>query len=89
MGLLSKTLVYGGFFALGFGVCYSSCVNRNYRVVEENGQILVEDKDTGWTGRVEDRFSPDERGPRKRLSSEEIGHDLKRRVNEAYDALTR
>lgn len=90
MGLMSKVLVYGGFFALGFGACYSSCVNNNYRIIEEEGRIFVEDKNTGKRGIVEKDF---DRVPaqqkKKRLTSEEIGHDLKRRVTEAYRDLTR
>ena len=89
MGMLSKLLVYGGFFALGFCTCYSSCVNKHYRIVEENGRIFVEDKNTGRTSAVEDEFRFNKRSKHRRLSSEEIGHDLKRRVMDAYNALTR
>jgi hypothetical protein len=90
MGLISKALVYGGFFALGFGMCYSSCVNNNYRIVEEDGRVYVEDKNTGKKGVVEGNFDLESaQHERKRLTSEEIGHDLKRRVGDAYRELTR
>jgi len=90
MGLICKALLYTGFFALGFGVCYTSCVNKQYRVIEENGNIYVEDKNTGKMGRVEEDFNiTPKQTVRKKLSSEEIGHDLKRRIEDAYKALTR
>ena len=90
MGFFGKTLLYAGALAIGFGICYSCCVNKNYRLVEENGRMYVEDKNTGRLTRVEGDFNLVRQMPvRKKLSSEEIGHDLKRRVTDAYDALTR
>lgn len=90
MGFFGKTLLYVSAFALGVGICYSCCVNKNYRVIEENGRMYVEDKNTGRLNQVEGEFDLVRKRPvRKKLSSDEIGHDLKRRVTDAYDALIR
>jgi len=81
MGLLGKLVSYGGACALGFVLCYKSCVNNDYKVVEENGRVYVEDKDTGRRSRVRD-FDID-----SRKASKDSG--LQKRLDDAYDALTR
>jgi hypothetical protein len=80
MGAWGKIALYTGIFALGFGVCYTSCVNKDYEIVEENGRMYVEDKDTGRRSRVRD-FDIDSRKGKDR--------DLKSRLDDAYDALAR
>ena len=83
MGALGKIALYTGVFALGFSVCYTSCVNKHYKIVEENGRIYVEDKDTGRRGKVDNGFDIDTR------SGNDKENGLKRRLDDAYDALTR
>ena len=88
MGLTGKFITHLGAFALGFCLCYSSCANKDYTVYSANGHVYVEDKNTGQKALVED-FETKPKNARKKLSSEEIGHDLKRRVEDAYRSLTR
>ena len=54
--MIGKAAMYSVFFALGFSVCYSSCVNKDYKVVEENGKMYVQDRHTGKRQKIDADF---------------------------------
>lgn len=82
MGWLGKAALYTGLFAAGFGVCYAGCVDRQYKVVREKGDLLVMDRSTGRVAEVDDDFCTQEELHKK---CKNIGD----RIEDAYKALTR
>jgi hypothetical protein len=82
MGWFGKAVLYTGLFAAGFGVCYGSCVDRQYKVLRNNGELLVMDRSTGRMAEVDDDFCTQE-------ELRERNRDIGDRIEDAYQALTR
>jgi hypothetical protein len=54
--MIGKSAMYAVFFSLGFSVCYSSCVSKDYKVIEENGKMYVQDRHTGKRQKLDSDF---------------------------------
>jgi hypothetical protein len=76
--VIGKCAVYTAFFVLGFGTCYTSCVNKEYKIVEENGRMYVQDRNTGRRQKIDMDFKEE---------SNEKG--LAKRIDDAYKVLVR
>jgi hypothetical protein len=83
-----KAVLYTGLFVAGFGTCYLSCVDRNYRVLQEEGRMYVEDKHSGKKAEVDDDFCAGP-CPQQSSSADPSDRDLFDRVGNAFDELTR
>jgi len=78
--MIGKSAMYAVFFALGFSVCYSSCVNRHYKVTEENGKVYVQDKQTGKRQKLDNDFKEQASAADKSLAG---------KVEDAYKILVK
>ena len=83
MGIISKSAMYTTFFVLGFGVCYNSCVNKHYKIVEQDGKMYVQDRETGKRQKIDTDF-------KERASTDPgVGKSLAGKVEEAYKVLVK
>jgi hypothetical protein len=80
MGMITRTAMYATFFALGFAVCYSSCSNKDYKIIEENGKMYVQDRYTGKRQKIDTDFKEQSAPPKK---------DIAGKVEEAYKILVK
>jgi hypothetical protein len=76
MSLVARILTHTAAAALGFGLCYTSCVDHNYKVVQENGNLYVEDRETGYRQEVDNDFE-----------EQKAKKDLVDKLRKAYEVL--